>query len=137
MKYSNAKNWMEECCTMGQMEIQKTYKRDWNDERRNEFDQLIIGHSKNVIDYHDLVESAPKNEDEFKSKVRELRLGGNDYNSVDNMHIIVVFDFYKSFSDLHLDAQSEVLEHSKDNLYSVEMLKTLDMDSRMITEITE
>ena len=82
MKYSNAKNWMEECCTMGQMEIQKTYKRDWNDERRNEFDQLIIGHSKNVIDYHDLVESAPKNEDEFKSKVRELRSANNNYNSV-------------------------------------------------------
>ena len=66
MKYSNAKNWMEECCTMGQMEIQKTYKRDWNDERRNEFDKLIIWNPKNIIDYHDLVESAPKNEDEFK-----------------------------------------------------------------------
>ena len=24
MKYSNAKNWMEESCNMGQMEIQKT-----------------------------------------------------------------------------------------------------------------
>ena len=119
MKYSNAKNWMEECCTMGQMEIHKTYKIDWNDERRNEFDKLIIGHPKNVIDYHDLVESSPKNEDEFKSKVRELRSGKNDYNSVDNMHIIVVFDFYKSFSDLHLDAQMEVLELAKDNLYSV------------------
>ena len=137
MKYSNAKNWMEECCTMGQFEIQKTYKRDWNDERRNEFDKLIIGHPKNVIDYHDLVEYAPKNEDEFKSKVRELRSGNFDYNSVDNMHIIVVFGFFKSFSDLHLDAQSKVLEHAKDNVYSVEMLKTLDMDSRMITEITE
>ena len=32
-----------------------------------------------------------------KSKVRELRSGNHDYNSVDNMHIIVVFDFYKSF----------------------------------------
>ena len=103
MKYSNAKNWMEECCTMGQMEIQKTYKRDWNDERRNEFDQLIIGHSKNVIDYHDLVESAPKNEDEFKSKVRELRSGNHDYNSVDNMHIIGVFYFWRIVHKINLD----------------------------------
>ena len=133
MKYSNAKNWMEECCTMGQFEIQKTYKRDWNDERRNEFDQLIIGHSKNVIDYHDLVESAPKNEDEFKSKVRELRSGNLDYNSVDNMHIIVVFGFFKSFSDLHSDIQIEVLEHARNNAYSVDLLKTLDMESPMTT----
>ena len=129
MKYSNAKNWMEECCTMGQMEIKKTYKRDWNDERRNEFDKLIIGHPKNVIDYHDLVEYAPKNEDEFKSKVRELRSGNHDYNSVDNMHIIVVFGFLKLFSDLHSDTQIEVLEHARDNVYSVDMLKTLDMES--------
>jgi hypothetical protein len=128
MKYSNAKNWMEECCTMGQFEIQKTYKRDWNDERRNEFDKLIIGHPKNVIDYHDLVEYAPKNEDEFKSKVRELRSGNLDYNSVDNMHIIVVFGFFKSFSDLHSDIQIEVLEHARNNVYSIEMLKTLDME---------
>ena len=134
MKYSNAKNWMEECCTMGQMEIQKTYKRDWNDERRNQFDQLIIGHQKNVIGYHDLVESAPKNEDEFKSKVRELRSGNLDYNSVDNMHIIVVFGFFNSFSDLHSDIQIEVLEHARNNVYSVDMLKTLDMESPMITE---
>ena len=134
MKYSNAKNWMEECCTMGQFEIQKTYKRDWNDERRNEFDELIIGHPKNVIDYHDLVESAPKNEDEFKSKVRELRSGENDYNSVDNMHIIVVFCFFKSFSDLHSDIQIEVLEHARNNVYSVDMLKTLDMESPMMKD---
>ena len=131
MKYSNAKNWMEECCTMGQMEIQKTYKRDWNDERRNEFDQLIIGHPKNVINYHDLVGNAPKNEDEFKSKVRELRSRNNDYNSVDNMHIIVVFGFFKSFSELHSDIQIEVLEHARDNVYSVDMLKTINMESSM------
>ena len=116
------------------MEIKKTYKRDWNDERRNEFDKLIIGHPKNVIDYHDLVEYAPKNEDEFKSKVRELRSGNNNYNSVDNMNIIVVFCFFKSFSDLHSDAQIEILEHAKDNVYSIEMLKTLEMDSLMIEE---
>ena len=129
MKYSNAKNWMKECCTMGQFEIQKTYKRDWNDERRNEFDQLIIGHPKNVIDYHDLVEYAPKNEDEFKSKVRELRSGNLDYNSVDNMHIIVVFGFFKSFSDLNSDIQIELLEYVRNSVYSIEMLKTLDMES--------
>lgn len=129
MKYSNAKNWMEECCTMGQMEIHKTYKIDWNDERRNEFDKLIIGHPKNVIDFHVLVESAPRNEDEFKSRVRELRSGNNDYNSVDNMHIIVLFGFFKLFSDLHSDPQIEVLEHARDNVYSIDMLKTLDMGS--------
>jgi len=116
---------------MGQMEIKKTYKRDWNDERRNEFDKLIIGHPNNVIDYHDLVEYAPKNEDEFKSKVRKLRSGNLDYNSVDNMHIIVVFGFFKSFSDLHSDIQIEVLEHARNNVYSVDMLKTLDMESPM------
>ena len=131
MKFLNAKNWMEECCTMGQMEIHKTYKRDWNDERRNEFDKLIIGHPKNVIDFHDLVEYAPKNENEFKSKVRELRSGNHNYNSVDNMHIIVVFGFLKSFSDLHSDIQIEVLEHARNNVYSVDMLKTLDMESPM------
>ena len=131
MKYSNAKNWMEECCTMGQMEIQKTYNRDWNDERRNEFDKLIIGHPKNVIDFHVLVESAPRNEDEFKSKVRELRSVNNNYNSVDNMNILVVFGFFKSFSDLHSDPQIEVLEHARDNVYSIDMLKTLDMESPM------
>ena len=134
MKYSNAKNWMEECCTMGQMEIQKTYKRDWNDERRNEFDKLIIGHPKNIIDLHLLLEGAPRNEDEFKSKVRELRSGNNNYNSVDNMNIIVVFGFFKSFSDLNSDPQIEILEHAKDNVYSIEMLKTLEMDSLMIEE---
>ena len=134
MKYSNAKNWMEECCTMGQFEIQKTYKRDWNDERRNEFDKLIIGHPKNVIDFHVLVEYAPKNEDEFKSKVRELRSGNHNYNSVDNMHIIVVFGFFKSFSDLNSDIQIEVLEHARDNVYSVDMLNTLDMESPMTPE---
>ena len=134
MKYSNAKNWMEECCTMGQMEIQKTYKRDWNDERRNEFAKLIIGHPKNVIDYHDLVESAPKNEDEFKSKVRELRSGNNDYNSVDNMHIIVVFGFFKSFSDLNQEIQIKVLEHARNNVYSIEMLKTLEMESPIMKD---
>ena len=134
MKYSNAKNWMEECCTMGQFEIEKTNKRDWNDERRNEFKKLILGHQKNVIDYNDLVEYAPKNENEFKSKVRELRSGNHDYNSVDNMHIIVVFGFLKSFSDLNSDNQIEVLEHARDNVYSVDMLKILDMESPMTTE---
>ena len=91
MKYSNAENWMEECCIMGQIEIQKTYKIDWNEERRNEVDKLIIGHPNNVINFHVLVESAPRNEDEFKSKLRELRSGNNNYNSVDNMNMIVVF----------------------------------------------
>jgi len=134
MKYLNAKNWMEECCIMGQMEIQKTYKRDWNDERRNEFDKLIIGHPKNVIDFHDLVENAPKNKNEFKSKVRELRSGNHENNTVDDLHIIVVFGFLKSFSDLHTDTQIKVYEHAKDNFYSVDMLKTLNLLSPIIKD---
>ena len=93
--------------------------------------KIAIGRDfpKNIIDLHLLLEGAPRNEDEFKSKVRELRSGNNNYNSVDNMNIIVVFGFFKSFSDLHSDIQIEVLEHSRDNVYSVDMLKTLDMES--------